>query len=474
MPIASVDAVVVGSGPNGLAAAVRIAQAGRRVHVIEAADEIGGGCRTDELTEPGFRHDVCAAVHPLGAASPYLSTLGLERFGLRWLHHDLPFAHPLDGGRGAAAHHSIDETAEALGPDGKYWRWLFSPMAAHWDDLASTILGPPLRVPRHPIALARFGLPGMLSVMALTKRFASEEARGLLAGVSAHSFAPLTMPFTAAIGMILAAPAHVSGWPIAEGGSAAITNALAGLLKSLGGTIETGHPVRSWTDLPAHGVALFDTSTEALVKIAGDRLPARTRRQYLSVRRGPIAYKVDYALSGPMPWTHQDSRRASTLHLGGTAAEIAAAEAECNAGRMPDRPYVLAAQPTLADPTRAPAGKHVFYAYGHMPAGADERAVDRIEAQFDRFAPGWRDLVIARSVMGPQRMEAHNANLIGGDITAGTPIGTQVVFRPAMRVNPYATGNDSIWLCSAAAPPGAGVHGMCGYWAAVSALKAKG
>ncbi|MEZ5383323.1 MAG: NAD(P)/FAD-dependent oxidoreductase [Microthrixaceae bacterium] len=465
------DAVVVGSGPNGLAAAVTLARAGRSVLVLEGRATIGGGTRTEELTLPGFRHDVCSAVHPLGGASPAFGRWPLERHGLRWLHHEVPLVHPLDGGRAGVLAHSLSETAERLGKDGDAYRRLMQPLSDHWSQLAESFLGPVLRIPRHPIVLARLGLAGITPTTTVANRyFATEEAGALLAGNAAHSFLPLNRPLTTALALALMAPAHQGGWPIAEGGSAAITGALASYLAELGGEVRCDSMVRTLDDLPAHRVALFDTDVAALADIGGAALPARVRRALAGVRRSPGAFKVDWALDGPVPWANPDARRASTVHVGGTAAEIAHGEAQVAKGRNPERPFVLTAQPSAADPSRAPAGKAVLWGYCHVPNGSTEDRTEAVEAQIERFAPGFRDLILARSVRPPAAVAADNPNYPGGDISGGSLAGVGLIARPRLTLHPYATGNPSLWICSASTPPGAGVHGMCGYHAAQAVL----
>ena len=465
------DAVVVGSGPNGLAAAVTLAEAGRSVLVLEGNATVGGGTRTEELTLPGFHHDVCSAVHPLGGGSPAFSRWPLERHGLRWLHHEIPLAHVLDGGRAALLRHSLGETAEGLGADADAYRSLMGPLSGNWPKLADAFLSPVLRVPRHPVVLARFGLAGITPATIVADRyFSTEEAGALLAGNAAHSFLPLNRPLTTALALALMAPAHQSGWPIAEGGSASISAALVSYLRHLGGEVRCNSPVRTLGDLPDHGVAVFDTDAAALAAIAGGSLPRRVRRAFAGRRRGPGAFKVDWALDGPVPWTNPDARRASTVHVGGNAAEVAAAEAMSVKGKNPERPFVLVAQPSNADPTRAPEGKATLWGYCHVPYGSTEDRTDAIEAQIERFAPGFRDLILARSVRPPAEIAAHNPNYPGGDITGGSMAGLGLIARPRLTLHPYATGNPRIWLCSASTPPGGGVHGMCGWNAARAVL----
>lgn len=464
------DAVVVGSGPNGLAAAITIARAGRRVLVLEAKSSPGGGSRTAELTLPGFRHDVCSAIHPLGAASPFFRSLRLERFGLEWLHPEVLLAHPLEGGRAGVMYTSLEETAAALGPDGGAYRRLLGPLVRQWPALLPSILGPVLRVPRHPLAMARFGLAALQPATWLIRRFETDEARGLFAGQAAHAMVPLDSFQTSSFGLVLAASAHSAGWPVAKGGSQAIVDALAACLRSLGGEIECDRPVRTLDDLPPARAYLFDVTPRQLLYIAGSRLGGIYRRQLEGYRYGPGVFKLDYALSGPMPWTNPEARRAGTVHVGGTVEEMAEAEHEVGRGYHPEHPLVLVAQQSVADPSRAPAGQHTLWAYCHVPNGSTFDMTGRIERQIDRFAPGWRDLILARATMGTGDYERYNPNDIGGDIGGGASDGLQLLFRPVPRLNPYRTSLPGVYLCSSSTPPGGGVHGMCGYRAARAAL----
>jgi phytoene dehydrogenase-like protein len=464
------DAVVVGSGPNGLAAAITIARAGRRVLVLEAKSSPGGGSRTAELTLPGFRHDVCSAIHPLGAASPFFRSLRLERFGLEWLHPEVLLAHPLEGGRAGVMYTSLEETAAALGPDGDAYRRLLGPLVRKWPALLPSILGPVLRVPRHPLAMARFGLAALQPATWLIRRFETDEARGLFAGQAAHAMVPLDSFQTSSFGLVLAASAHSAGWPVAKGGSQAIVDALAACLRSLGGEIECDRPVRTLEDLPPARAYLFDVTPRQLLHIAGSRLGGIYRRQLEGYRYGPGVFKLDYALSGPMPWTNPEARRAGTVHVGGTVEEMAEAEHEVGRGYHPEHPLVLVAQQSVADPSRAPAGQHTLWAYCHVPNGSTFDMTGRIERQIDRFAPGWRDLILARATMGTGDYERYNPNDIGGDIGGGASDGLQLLFRPVPRLNPYRTSLPGVYLCSSSTPPGGGVHGMCGYRAARAAL----
>lgn len=461
----------MGAGPNGLAAALTLARAGRSVHVIEAADTIGGGSRTKELTLPGFRHDVCSAVHPLGLASPFFVGAGLDAHGLRWIHPEISIGHPLDGGRAGTVVRDLTTTCDGLGRDGDRWRSLLGPLVDRWDDLAPMILGPITRVPAHPLTLLRFGLPALAPSSWLTDAwFHTDEARALFAGCAAHGFLPLGHLLTSSIALVLLTTAHRVGWPIAAGGSQSIVDAMAAAILAAGGTIETGQTVRTHTDLPRSKAVFLDVAPGHAARIGGERLPERFRHRLTRFRHGPGAFKVDYALDGPVPWTNDACRRSGTLHLGGTANEIAQAERDVAQGRHPERPYVLVSQPSLFDSSRAPAGKHILWAYCHVPSGSTVAMTDQIEAQIERFAPGFRDLVLARHIAGPAWFEQYNANNVGGDIAGGANNGTQLIVRPTMSWHPYRTPDPAIFLCSASTPPGAGVHGMCGAQAAADAL----
>lgn len=466
-----VDAVVVGAGPNGLAAAVTLARQGFTVTVLEGADTIGGGTRTEELTVPGVLHDVCSAVHPFAVASPYLATLPLEQHGLQWCWPEVDLAHPLDGRTAGVLVQSLEDTAIGLGVDGHAWRRTFAPLVEGFDELAPELLGPMLHWPRHPLRLAGFGLRALLPAQLLAGRFRTDEARALFGGIAAHAIQPLSRPTTAAFGLILASAGHRRGWPVARGGSRAITDALAGLLTSLGGTIETGVTVQRLSDLPRARVALFDVAPAAMLRIAGDAMPDRVRAAYRRYRHGPAAFKVDLAVEGGVPWTSEPARRAGTVHVGGTLEEVADAGREVHAGRMPERPFVLVAQQYLADPSRSAGDVHPVWAYAHVPHGWTGDATDAILAQLERFAPGTRDRVVAVHTRGPAQIAADNPNHVGGDIATGANDPWQVVIRPRLSADPYWTGIPGVFLCSAATPPGAGVHGMCGHHAAHSALR---
>ena len=463
------DAAVVGSGPNGLAAATTLAQAGLSVVVVEAADRIGGGTRSGELIEPGFVHDLCSAVHPLGVGSPYLASLPLGDHGLEWLHPEVPFTHPLDGGRAGVVHRSLGRTVDGLGEDGRAYRRLIGPSVRGWDELTDDILRPILHVPRHPVRFARFGIAAAAPATWLARRFRTDEARAALAGAAAHAILPLGRPLTGSFGLTFLASAHAVGWPVARGGSQRIADALAGFLHTLGGEIRTGHRVRAWGDIPSARFVLFDLNPAQVAEIAADRLPGRFRRRLRRFRHGPGSFKIDYTLDGPVPWTDPVSRVAGTVHVGGTFEEVAAAEAEVAAGGHPRRPFVLVAQQSVVDPSRAPEGKHTLWAYTHVPAGSTVDVADAVEDQIERFAPGFRDLVRGRVVSGPATLETENPNYVGGDIAGGSHGGLQLVLRPTLRS--YRTPDPTIVLCSASTPPGAGVHGMCGHRAALTLLR---
>ncbi len=465
------DAVVVGAGPNGLAAAIELARAGRSVLVCERAETIGGGARTAELTLPGYRHDVCSAIHPLAVGSPFLRGLPLADHGLELLEPAVQAAHPLDGGRAAVLHRSLDDTAAGLGPDGDAYAGLMRPFGEGWDELAPVVLGAP-RLPRHPLLAARFARAGVRGASGLaTSRFRSDEARALMAGMGAHSMRPLDRAPTAAFGLVLLALGHAFGWPVARGGSQAIADAMAAYLRSLGGEIRTGVEVRSLADLPEARALLFDVTPRQLVAICGEALPGRYAAALRRYRYGAGVFKLDYALSAPVPWAAEACRRAGTVHVGGTLAEIAEAEATVTSGGHPERPFVLVAQQSLVDPGRAPAGGHTLWAYCHVPNGSPVDMTAAIERQIERFAPGFGDVVLERAARTPADLEAENPNYVGGDINGGAATLRQVLARPALRITPHATPNPRIFLCSSSTPPGGGVHGMCGYHAARAALR---
>ncbi len=456
------DAVIVGSGPNGLAAAVALARRGRSVAVLEGAPTVGGGTRTEELIEPGHRHDVCSGVHPLGAASPFFRQLPLERFGLSWVRPDLQLSHPLDGGRAVALSHSLEETAALLDTDGARYRRAVVPLLTQWDEILEGALSPLQSAWRRPLPMARFGLQAIRSTAAIAGRFQLDATRALLAGLGAHSVASLAAPATGGVALILATAAHADGWPVARGGSQAIAAALAAYLGELGGTIEVGRWVASADDLPAARSIYLDTAPAAAARIAGPRIGPRMARRLASWRHGPGVHKVDWILDGPIPWADPHSGRAGTVHVGGSFEEIAASEAGALAGKAPRNPFVIVAQPSVVDETRAPAGRHVAWGYCHVPNGYDGDATAAIEAQIERYAPGFGDRVIGRHVQSARALAASNPNNVGGDIGGGAMSLRRLLTGPRLARNPYEIG-DGVYLCSAAAPPGGGVHGMCGY-----------
>jgi phytoene dehydrogenase-like protein len=466
--MAQLDAIVVGSGPNGLSAAIVIARTGRKVLVIEGADTIGGGCRSAALTLPGFVHDVCSAVHPFAVASPVFRSMPLDRHGLEWLEPPAMFAHPLDEGRAAIAWRSIARTADALGRDGAAYRRIFERIVADWPAIDDSVLGP-LRWPRHPVALARFGLGAMQSAAGFVSRaFATEPARAMFAGIAAHGMLPLDTSLTAGVGLVLGAMAHAVGWVLPQGGSQRLADAMAAHLRSLGGEIATGTPVRTIDDLPPAKAILCDLSPRPLLRIAGHRFTASYRRSLERYRYGMGVFKVDWALDGPIPWRTAECATAATVHVGGTVAEMMASERDAWSGRVSERPYVLLVQPTIVDATRAPAGRHVAWTYCHVPHASTADMLPRIERQIERFAPGFRDRVLARAVKTPADFERQNPNFVGGDIGGGVTDIFQFFTRPTWRT--YSTPVRGLYLCSASTPPGVGVHGMCGYFAAQRAL----
>jgi phytoene dehydrogenase-like protein len=464
------EAVVIGSGPNGLAAAIALARAGISVLVVEAHEEPGGGTRSAELTLPGFVHDVCSAVHPMGVLSPFLRTLPLAEHGLVWRHPRASVAHPLDDGPAVMLVRSLDRTCEGLGRDGRAWARLVGPFLADPHALLADAMAP-LRMPAHPVLFARFGLRAAWSANRLARLcFREERARALFAGCAAHSVLPLTQPLTSAMGVMFALTAHVVDWPVAEGGSRAIWRALVSYLESLGGRVETGRRIERLAELPDARVVLFDTSPDQLARIAGDALPSGYRRRLARYRYGPGAFKLDWALGGPIPWRDPACREASTVHVGGTLAEICASERDMYRGRHSERPFLILCQQSEVDPTRAPAGKHTGYAYCHVPHGSTVDMTDAVERQIERFAPGFKGRILARHATSPADFERYNPNYRGGAITGGVADALQLWNRPVTRLDPYATPNPRLFLCSAATPPGGGVHGQCGYWAARSAL----
>jgi phytoene dehydrogenase-like protein len=464
----TLDAIVIGSGPNGLAAAIVIARTGRRVLVLEAEPRLGGGVRSAELTLPGFVHDICSAVHPFAAISPVFRTMPLGASGLEWIAPSAMLAHPLDDGSAALVHRSIEETASGFGSDARSYRRLMQPIVDDWPLLEGAVLGP-LRMPKHPLALARFGLVALRSAESVARHaFANDAARAMFGGIAAHSMLPLDRLLTAGVALVLGAMTHVAGWVLPRGGAQTLTDALAAHLRALGGEIVSGTPVRSIDDLPPARAVLCDLSPKPLLRIAGHRFPQWYRRKLERYRYGMGVFKVDWALDAPIPWRNDACARAGTVHLGGTLQEIAQSEQQTWNGRPAQNPFVLLSQPTLFDPSRAPAGKHIAWAYSHVPHGSDVDMLPRIERQIERFAPGFRDRVLARSVMRPSDLERHNANLVGGDIAAGVTDIRQFFTRPTRRT--YSTPVPGLYICSASTPPGVGVHGMCGYFAAQRAL----
>jgi phytoene dehydrogenase-like protein len=463
------DAIVVGSGPNGMAAAIRLAQAGWSVVVLERAATPGGGVSSAEVTLPGFVHDICSSVYPMVVCSPYLSTLPLQEHGLEWVFPPSPVAHPFDDGTAALLCKSLEDTAAGLGRDGRAYKSLLGDLVAHWQDLFGAALAP-LTTIRKPLLMASFGLRGIRSVRMIARAyFQTERARGLLAGIGAHALIPLEMLASAAPALMLATAGHAVGWPFARGGSQQLTNALVSYLKSLGGQVITGWPVQSLDELPQARAVLLDITPRQFLKLAGSRLPARYSGKLERYRYGMAAYKLDWALREPVPWAARECRMAGTVHLGGSLDEISDSERRAWRGQLSERPYVLFAQPTLFDPTRTPAGRHTAWGYCHVPNGYKGSMTEAIEKQVERFAPGFRDCILARSVMGPAELEQHNPNLIGGDIAGGAPTLGQLFLRPTARM--YGTPLKGLYLCSSSTPPGPGVHGLCGYFAAEMALK---
>ncbi len=466
------DAIVVGAGPNGLAAAIELARTGMRVRIYEADATAGGGTRSAELTLPAFIHDPCSTAHPLGVASPFLASLNLERRGLEWVHPPAPVAHMLAPDRAVVLERSLDETAAGLGRDGAAWRRLFEPLVRDADRLLPALLGPIVRPTRHPIALARFGVPALLPASLLGRiAFREPAARALFAGLAAHSMVDLGRPMTASFGLVIGMLAHYVGWPFAKGGSGQIASALIAEAESLGVEIQLNTRVASLAELPAARAVLLDITPRQVLRIAGDRLPPAYRRSMERFRYGPGVFKIDWALDGPIPWGDSAAGRAGTVHIGGTVGDVVDSERSVAAGRHSERPFVLLVQASLFDPTRAPEGKHTAWAYCHVPNGSDVDMTSAIEAQVERFAPGFRDLVLARATKNAVEMEAYDANYVGGDINGGIQDWRQLIFRPDVRWDPYRTPMNGLYLCSSSTPPGGGVHGMSGYHAARSALR---
>jgi phytoene dehydrogenase-like protein len=465
------DAVVVGAGPNGLAAAIELARAGWSVIIYEANPTIGGGVRSAEITLPGFVHDICSAIHPLGIASPFMRSLPLHDYGLEWIQPEVHLAHPLDDGTAALLETSMEATGASLGGDAAAYRRLFSYLSQHWEQLVPDILAP-LRWPRHPFLLARFGLAALPSAQMLVKALFNDNlAPALFAGMAAHSILPLDQPITASFGMVLGILGHSVGWPIARGGSQQIVNAMAAYLMSLNGKIVTDRRIDSIDEVPSARVVLFDVTPRQLLHIAGTRFPDGYRRALERYRYGPGIFKIDWALREPIPWTAPGCRRAGTVHVGGGFAEIAASERDAFRGKLSDRPFVLVGQQSLIDSSRAPNGQHTGWAYCHVPSGSTADMTKQIEAQVERYAPGFRDTILARTTHQAQQLEAYNANYVGGDINGGIQDLRQLYTRPTLRLNPYSTPDKNIYICSSSTPPGGGVHGMCGYHAARAVLR---
>ncbi len=465
------SAVVVGSGPNGLACAATLASRGVEVTVIEAEETIGGGTRSAELTEPGLIHDECSAAHPMVVSAPAVVSLELERHGLEWAWPEIDLAHPLDGGEGATMQRSLEATVAGLGAAGRRWERTFGPSARGYDVLTEDVYRPLLHFPRHPLRLARFGAPSALPATVLGRRLGSPQAAALFGGIAAHAYAPLDRPFSSAIGTALICAGHAHGWPVAKGGSISIANAWAAVIREHGGRIETGRRVGSLDELPPADAVVLDLAPRGVLELAGERLPRRVARAYRRFEHGPGAFKVDLAIEGGVPWSFEPARRAGSVHVAGSFEEIAAAEAEVNRGRMPERPYVLVAQQYLADPSRSQGSLNPLWAYAHVPSGYSGDATESILDQIERFAPGFRERIVARTVTSTAEIEARNANFLGGDILTGANTPLQTMVRPRLTAAPYRTGIPGVFICSAATPPGPGAHGICGYNAAEAVLR---
>jgi len=467
------DAIIVGSGPNGLAAAITLAESGQKVLVLEAKDTIGGGTRTAEITLPGFHHDICSAIHPLGVASPFFRNLPLTDYGLEWIYPPAALAHPLDDGRAAILTLSLEESSDSMGLDGRAYQRLMAPLVDSWQEILGDILGPLPLPPRHPFSLTRFGLQAIRSARGLAEsRFRDDTAQALFAGLAGHGMLPLEEATTASIALVLGMLAHAVGWPIPKGGSQAITSAMAAYLGSMGGEIITDNEVTSLNDLPGTKAVLLDVTPQQILKICGERLPARYRQQLSAYRYGPGVCKVDYALSGPIPWSAADCAQAGTVHLGGSLEEISVSERAVWHGEHPDKPLVLLAQQSLFDDSRAPEGQHTAWAYCHVPHGSAMDVSNQITAQIERFAPGFRDLILTKHVYTATEMQSYNPNYIGGDINGGVQDWRQLFTRPVARWSPYTTPVQGLYICSSSTPPGGGVHGMCGYHSARAVIRA--
>lgn len=465
------DATIIGSGPNGLASAIRLAQEGLSVTIYEKADTIGGGTRTIELTRPGFKHDVCSAIHPMAKTSPFLKSLPLGDYGLTWIQPEVPVAHPLDEQPAATVFRSLDRTTGHLGKDGRKYRQLIEPLVNSWDKLSTDILSPFSLTPSHPLLMARFGLQALRSAEGLTKRFTTPKGRALFAGLAGHGMLPFNKTATAGIALVLGISAHRVGWPLPKGGSHAITKAMAAYFKSLGGKIKTGTEIHTIDQLPESKTVFFNTTPKQILSIAGDKLSEKYANKLRQYQYGCGVFKLDLALSEPIPWKDSNCRKAGTVHVGGTLEEIASSEEATNNGQHPEKPYVLVAQQSLFDDSRAPSGKHTCWAYCHVPNGATKDMTNPILNQIERFAPGFRDCIIAQHAMNTVAMETYNPNYIGGDINGGKQDITQLFTRPAGLFDPYHIPNTNFYICSSSTPPGGGVHGMCGYHAAESALR---
>ena len=463
------DAIIIGAGPNGLAAAIELARSGKSVQIYEANQTIGGGARSAELTLPGFTHDICSAVHPLALGSPFFSTLPLHQYGLQFIHSPIALAHPFDDGTAAILDRSVHTTSENFGRDRSAYQNLMTPFVERWDELAKDLLGPP-RLPRHPLLTTRFGIRAIRSAKSFAESaFQEDKTRALFAGLAAHSFLALDQLATSAFGLVLGVLAHTNGWPLAKAGSQSISNTLAAYFKALGGEIFTNHRIESLSELPAAKAILCDLTPRQIVCIAGQSLPARFRSKLTRYRYGPAAFKMDWALNAPVPWRSPECSQAATIHLGGSFAEIVASETLVNSGQHAEKPFIILCQPSLFDPSRAPQGKHTLWAYCHVPNGSQVDMTANIENQIERFAPGFRDCILARSIMTPLNLEQHNANLIGGDINGGSQHLAQMFTRPTARL--YSTPRKGLYICSSSTPPGGGVHGLCGYHAARVALR---